>query len=675
MRTSPTGRSGWFISVLFLPFLGVALAVLLLLTARMNGVARGWFDARAQSIATVMSNLVAANLDFDDGDGAHDALATLSGEQDAVAAAVFADGAEVLASWPDRGQVAPELVGVGAGLHVVGDRLIVVRTMETRGGRRGAVAIALSTRSLAAQNGDSDRRAALAALAVAAVGLLLSIASGWFVTRRRAAEAELRQAELGFRALIDGMPDAILVHRDRRVIYANLGARRLLDVEANEALVGRELDGLVTSPPAWSERAVVEDRVEVELGTRRSRTVIAELSRVGLRFGGSDAEVLVVRDVTERKRLYERLVRTDRLASIGTLAAGVAHEINNPLMVVAGNLEFIGEAERANPTTGEALRDAADAVERIRLIVRDLKALSRNDTDEPTALDVHAALERALQMTSGQIKLGADVVRDFGTVPLVAANEPRLVQVFINLLVNAAQALPDDARRQTIRVTTRCLPDGRVEVAIADAGAGIPTELRDRIFDPFFTTKAVGVGTGLGLSICHSLVTSLGGTLHFDSEVGRGTTMFVTLPAAGPETLARPGATRGPAASSRARVLVVDDEAAVGRAVERALTPAHDVVTVTGAVDGLDRIAGGERFDLILCDLVMPTMNGLDFRARLAAACPEQIRQLVLMTGGANDALAAAAAGTSCLVLEKPFLPGQLDRLVREHAERRLRFG
>jgi CheY-like chemotaxis protein len=227
------------------------------------------------------------------------------------------------------------------------------------------------------------------------------------------------------------------------------------------------------------------------------------------------------------------------------------------------------------------------------------------------------------------------VVREYGEVPPVEGNEGRLGQVFLNLVVNAAQAITEGhADENEIRVVTRVDELGRVVVEVKDTGSGIAAELVSRIFDPFFTTKPVGVGTGLGLTICHRIVSSLGGELIVESEPGVGSVFRTVLP------VSRAVASESPPVPSigptpRARILVVDDEAALGAILRRMLTPEHHVLAVTSGRAALDRMSRGERFDVIFCDLMMPDVTGMDLHAELERSCPDQAEKMVFMTGGA----------------------------------------
>ncbi|MFP2934508.1 ATP-binding protein, partial [Pyxidicoccus sp. 3LG] len=317
-----------------------------------------------------------------------------------------------------------------------------------------------------------------------------------------------------------------------------------------------------------------------------------------------------------------------------------------------------------------ALAEAQQGAERVRTIVRDLKTFSRVDSADNMDVDVRQVLESTLNLATTEIRHRARLVKKFDEVPRVRANESRLGQVFLNLLVNAAQAIPGGTpERHEIRVATLVGPQGRVVVEVADTGMGIASEHLPRLFDPFFTTKEPGVGTGLGLSICHSLVASLGGEIHVESEPGRGSTFRVLLPAAPLEEKAPDEAPAAPppSAEKRGRLLVVDDEPLVCTALGRTLRPHHDVTLSTRAQEALERIEAGERFDLVFCDLMMPGMSGMDFYSALQQRYPEQARRVVFLTGGAVTQQARAfLESVPSPHLEKPFAGRELLTLVQE---------
>ncbi len=371
------------------------------------------------------------------------------------------------------------------------------------------------------------------------------------------------------------------------------------------------------------------------------------------------------------------------MASVGTLAAGVAHEINNPLAAVIANLDYVMEVvtSRSDPSAGRSdalileeirgpLADAREAAQRVRFIVRDLKVFSRSPTEEANGpVDVQATMESAVGMAWNEIRHRARLTKDYGVVPPVEANEARLGQVFLNLLVNAAQALPEGkADRSEIRICTKQI-GAEVIIEVSDNGPGIPPEIIGRIFDAFFTTKAVGAGTGLGLAISQRIVADMGGKLTVESKVGTGTTFRVALPIARRESRTlTPMSVPVLGAIRRGRILIVDDEALVANIVQRVLSKEHDVVTAIVAREALAMCAAGEKFDLILCDLMMPEMTGMDLYRELTIVAPDQANKMIFLTGGAfTESARTFLAEPPKEYIEKPFDSANLRAIVQRH--------
>jgi PAS domain S-box-containing protein len=400
--------------------------------------------------------------------------------------------------------------------------------------------------------------------------------------------------------------------------------------------------------------------------------------------GTVSGAVLVIRDLTAARaataiqaKYQQQLVFADRMASVGTLAAGVAHEINNPLTYITANIDTVIEEIRAlsgGSASGrmkdieDNLVEAREGATRVARIVRGLKTFSRIDEERLGVVDLIPVLELSINMSFNEIRHRARLVKDYGKLPLIDGDDARLGQVFINLLVNAAQALPEgtvDANE--IRITTSTDANGRAVVEVHDTGQGMAPALIARIFDPFFTTKPVGVGTGLGLAICHNIVTGMGGEISVQSEVGKGTTFRVVLPPS-QGAIPLPKSTRRLAVVPLrpASVLVVDDEPSVGFAVRRVLKN-HEVTVVTTAQEALDLLATGREFDVILSDLMMPKMSGIDFHAALARLHPKMASRVVFVTGGAFTPEANAFLDrVTNERMEKPFDLHQLREMVQK---------
>jgi len=375
-------------------------------------------------------------------------------------------------------------------------------------------------------------------------GRLLGIARD--ATERLAAQERLVRSEASFRTLIEGFPDCVVVHREGKVVYVNAAGARLFGAASPAELVGASVLDVVHA----DDRAHVDGRLgelfsgaattpftDVRLVRRDGAAVIAAVSGLRVIFEGQPSFVAVARDVTAQRQWQQQQAQTDRLAMLGTLAAGVAHEINNPLAYVILNLDAIArragqDDSSARKAIAEHAALALEGAHRVAGIVHDLKALSRDEDDKRTHTDVRRGIELAVSTVSHLLRQRARVVLDPFESASVLASEGRLAQIFINLLVNAAQAIPEGhADANEIRVTTS-VDAAEVRVAVRDTGTGIGAAHRPLIFEPFFTTKAAGEGSGLGLAICQNLVQALGGRILVDSRPGEGSTFAVILPRA-----------------------------------------------------------------------------------------------------------------------------------------------
>ncbi|QRN98101.1 response regulator [Archangium violaceum] len=388
------------------------------------------------------------------------------------------------------------------------------------------------------------------------------------------------------------------------------------------------------------------------------------------------------------RQAQSQLVQAGKMAAVGTLAAGVGHEINNPLAYIVSNLEFAStEAAalgRELPAQApgrkrledmdRALREAWHGADRVRRIVRDLKTFSRGDEEARGPVDLNAVLDSAAKLAGNELTPRARLEKEYADSAWVDGNESRLAQVFLNLIINAAQALPEgQAARNEVRLVTRREGE-RVVAEVRDTGCGIPPEVLGRIFDPFFTTKPVGVGTGLGLALCHRYITAMGGEITVESEPGKGTVVRVTLkvavaPVAQPQQGVRPVQQEQEGARVRGRVMIVDDDVMVSSAVRRTLAREHDVEVVTNSRQALELLKGpkGQQLDVILCDLMMPDLTGMDLHAELTAAAPEVARRMVFLTGGAfTPAARAFMDQVQNARVDKPFDPQKLREQVRD---------
>jgi two-component system cell cycle sensor histidine kinase/response regulator CckA len=501
------------------------------------------------------------------------------------------------------------------------------------------------------------------------------------VTERRRIDESLRRSEASFRTLIERAPTVTIVHSDGVIAYVNPAACALLAHDDASELVGQHILDLISPDDHALARANMEHTARTgftKCGPLRIRRkdgayVTIEGETVRLAFDAKRAHVMLARDVTERSELFTRMAVADRMLSVGTLAAGVAHEINNPLAFVVSNLAlladelprlFAGESTRLDrASVEELLGDAREGAARVSAIVRDLRVLARPDDVTTSAVDVSRVLTTSIRMVTNELRHRARLIERFEPTARVRANESRLGQVFVNVLVNAAQAIPEGrAEANEVRVTLAPGTAGDVIVEIEDTGVGIPSHVLGRIFDPFFTTKPIGEGVGLGLAICHQIVASLGGEISVASTPGRGTRFRIALPpAVGADADVSDDLHDAPLLASAARVLMIDDEAAVGRSTRALLAPEYDITPVTRAAEGLALLATGA-FDAILCDLMMPEMSGMEFWAKLA---PDHARRVVFLTGGAfTDQARAFLANNAQPRLDKPFHEHDLRRVI-----------
>ena len=523
-------------------------------------------------------------------------------------------------------------------------------------------------------------------------------------------EEALRRSEASFRALIELLPDGVVVHRGGRILYINPEGVSRLGYDTADELVGRPVADIIHP----DDRAEIAGRLALIAATgeplpmredrflkRDGSTCLAEVVALQVMFDGAPAVVALSRDVTEQKQLQAQLAQADRLASMGLLAAGVAHEINNPLTYMMLNLERIvrelpdisralarlraeltttlGEdaaaamLERAGVEVAtqhaailaDRAREAADGARRVAKIAGDLKVFARADSDERAPVSVNVLMDKALDIAANELRFRATIVRCYGDVPRVLANAGRLSQVFLNLVVNAAHAIDEGSpQNNTVQITTKSR-GSEVCVEIADTGCGIPPEHLGRLFDPFFTTKAAGLGSGLGLSICANIVRAHGGRIEVTSEPGRGSRFTVCLPESDTMDAPKPEpilATPAPIPARRSRILIVDDERAMRTTLAALLSDRYDVLTADSGASAIGTLKKDPAFDAVLCDLMMPEVSGVDVYAWIQAEAPALTQKVVFMTGGAFTPRARELLErVPNRHVEKPFELGELS--------------
>jgi nitrogen-specific signal transduction histidine kinase/CheY-like chemotaxis protein len=398
-----------------------------------------------------------------------------------------------------------------------------------------------------------------------------------------------------------------------------------------------------------------------------------------------------LRDVSEQRRLHRQVGLNDHLAALGALAAGVTQELENPLTFVIGNQQHARRelaslrelCDELGPKRAELARElcqeidsalsaATSGAERVRAIGSELRKLGRPASSSRQTRDIRSALDTALTITYAQLSARARVIREFEVCPAARVDELQLTRVLVNLLSNAAQAIAPGAESSNeVRLAARTGAHGGALIEVKDSGSGINKADLPRIFEPFFTTREREGGAGLGLSIARGIVTSCGGSIEVESLVGAGSTFRVLLPASGEGAAAavpRKRAAKGKSWSQAelgARLLFIDDEPILLDALTRALEGHYAVERASGASAALDLLADGNEYDLLVCDLMMPDVSGMDLFRAIQQRFPDSARRMVFMTGGAFTVPAQEfISEKGRRVLEKPFSNDELFAFV-----------
>ncbi len=488
------------------------------------------------------------------------------------------------------------------------------------------------------------------------------------ITAEVKAQAGTVVAQHKLKTALQHAPVILFAHDvDGTITVSEGAALKRMGFESGE-LVGRSIHDLYEDNPLIMDnyrRAMAGETftTTADLGEIVLETWMSPMRGVDGEVGGI---IGVSTDVTERARMQQQVHQAERLAAIGRLAASVAHEINNPLAYAMEALRLAGEIiarERPGGGVGEGgleelLREARDGMERVRHITRDLKLFSRDDEDVRRPHQIAYVLAAAMKMVATRVGARARVEVEPAPSATVLADENRLIQIFVNLVLNAADALsPDGVERNCITVRSRVEAGRTVVIAISDNGPGIPAELRARVFEPFFTTKPVGEGTGLGLFVTRNLVEALGGTIAIGDAAEGGAEFTIRLPMIDPPAVApAPAPPARAAAPGRARVLIIDDEPQLARVFRTALAKLHDVEAITNGRAALAHLLESPPYDLVLCDLMMADVSGMEVFEELRRQRPEHARAFVFMTGGVFDPKVAeflASVPNDCV--DKPF--------------------
>ena len=430
---------------------------------------------------------------------------------------------------------------------------------------------------------------------------------------------------------VDGSVDPIrdINTSEAELVLADLQTTENARSKAQRAARGKDRDALARLAAIEAVAPVLEEGLPARSAQITDPEALRGLQMLGL--------------ITTKPVLYLANVEDSDVNGRGELAQRVrehAERVGSEMVPVCARIEAelaeLDAEDRAEMLA--AIAEARDGAARVAQIVGDLGRFSRGDDALPAErrrpVDLTLVLRKAIKMTRNELRHRATLTEELNKVPPVNASEGRLLQVFVNLLTNAAQALDEEAAA-TNRVEVRCWAEGPVVYAeVSDSGPGIAPDHRDRVFEPFFSTKDVGSGTGLGLSICHGILTGLGGGIELRPGIRGGAAFRVALPAARPldrHSSIPPAPMES--APERARILVVDDERRVGRALTRALS-VHEVVALQDPDEALRRFLA-EPFDLCICDLMMPGLSGMEIHAQVLHRAPELAERMVFMTGGA----------------------------------------
>jgi two-component system NtrC family sensor kinase len=511
--------------------------------------------------------------------------------------------------------------------------------------------------------------------------------AGYFIFNRDL--TDLKHSEALNAAIIASSLDCVVAIDERgRIVEFNPAAEQTFG-HRREDVLGRPIGALIVPPAlrqrhaegfarylATGERRVLGRRVEVE-GMRADGSVFpVELTITELRLQDRRLFTAHLRDLTaaraaaaEIQRQREALHQSEKLAAFGSLLAGVAHELNNPLSIVIGHALMLAEAaEHSAPALAERAQRLQAAAERCGRIVRSFLTMARQRETRMRPAAVPALIEAVLQLLAyGLTSAGISIERAIDPeLPELRCDADQIQQVLSNLLINARQALEERPQPRRIRLSAGAAGDW-VEIAVADNGPGIAEAIRSRIFDPFFTTKPAGAGTGIGLGISRGIAEAHGGTLTLAPARGEGACFVLRLPRQPAVAAAAAPAAAAPAARPGGTVLVVDDEPELARLLAEMLAAERLDCDVVGSGEAARSRLEQRDYDAVICDLRMPGMDGPALFAWMEAHKPQLCHRTVFVTG---DTLGAAAgkflARVGRPILEKPFVPNEVRRLLAE---------
>ncbi|MFT7518138.1 MAG: PAS domain S-box-containing protein [Kiritimatiellia bacterium] len=480
-----------------------------------------------------------------------------------------------------------------------------------------------------------------------------------------------------FRHLVDLSPSAVVIHENGRIIYGNEACFHMLG-DAKRVAVGRPVLDYVHPLDSERIRQRLEylDREGGQLPPTEMRLVrldgevvyVRVYSGSPIEFEGRPARFFMALDITQQQRGLSRQLLADRLEAVGQVAMGVAHEVNNPLAFVGGNLELLElELARPEPDLGlmrDLVREARQGTNRIESIVRNLRAYTDDKARSDTIIDVRKVLSGAVELASKSIQERGRLIVEPVPAVSVRGSAARLGQVLVNLLLNAAHALPQEGGGQVLVSCVR--QDGQVVVRVWDSGHGMDEETRIQAFQPFFTTKGADGRTGMGLAICQEIITSMGGEIQLQSRLNSGTEVSFSLPEVLAASISPPSDVRHDV--GQLRVLVIDDQPLVTRSVARMVQRlGHSSQACLGGAEALRLLSHDPSWDVIICDLMMPDVDGPALYELFGQQHPQVQQRFLFMTGGAYTAKARNFLhGAGVLWIEKPFASAELQNKLAE---------
>jgi two-component system NtrC family sensor kinase len=497
----------------------------------------------------------------------------------------------------------------------------------------------------------------------------------------------LRESEQQFRAVIENATDAVAIIQDGQFRYVNPYGLQMLGPSASNIpglsfldVVHQGYRELVARNYARRLQGEVIPPYDVVVVREDGTELLVSLNACLIEYERRPAVLIIARDITESKLLREQVLQSEKMAALGQLISGVAHELNNPLTAVIGYSELLRQEEHLPGILQRGLDTIYDSARRAGRIVQNLLTFARQHRGARLEVNINELLERTLALRAYQLRVNnIEVVKELAlNLPPTVADGYQLQQVFLNLIINAEQAMLADHGRGRLVIRTQKLPspdlpssvdaERIIEIAFSDDGPGIPAAHLNRIFDPFFTTKPVGQGTGLGLSISHSIIHDHGGRIHVRSQPGSGATFIIELPVVRQtgESVTPDAALPLPPKVTRKNVLIVDDEPTIVSLLrEIVAAEGHRVDVAANGAQALTKLQQ-QPYDLIFCDIKMPYLNGRELYQEMKQCNGALTQKMVFVTGDViGEETRTFLEHTGSRFIEKPFMADDVIRVMR----------